>query len=106
MFYEGFVSGDRIKVIPTYRSLMPPFLRSDIRDYNNPGANYKPKDPIFGTVISETLTGIWVMAEMPVYENFVKTNRITLKREFYEKEEYIFEDDSPKVNKMMTFLNS
>jgi hypothetical protein len=104
MFYEGYVTGDRIEVTPTYRSLMNPFLRSDIRDLNNPGADYKPKDPINGYVLNETLNGIWVMAEMPIYEDFKKTTKFTHERVFYEKDKYLFKNTSPR--KMKDFLRS
>jgi hypothetical protein len=92
MYYEGFNTGDRIEITPTYRCQIDPMLSSSIRDYNNPGASYKPSAPIYGIVISENLNGIWVTAEIPIYENFEKTDRFNLVREYYEKDKYIFKN--------------
>lgn len=38
---------------------------------------YKPKDPIIGYVINETLNGVWVISDKH-------------ERSFYEKDKYIF----------------
>ncbi len=105
MIYEGFISGDRIIIIPTYRCQSDPSLSSSIRDYNNPGADYKPRDPIKGVVLSETLNGIWAIVEIPVYEDYKKTDRIKLERDFFEKDKYLFELN-PEQNKIFNLLNS
>lgn len=77
MEYVGYITGDKIEVIPTYRCQMDPILNSNIRDSNNPGKYYKPLDLINGIVINETLNGVWIMTNKQV-------------RNFYEKDKYIF----------------
>ncbi len=104
MHYEGYNSGDRIEVTPTYRCQMNPFLNSNIRNLNNPGADYKPKDPINGYVLSETLNGIWVMAEIPIYEDYKKTGKFRFEREFYEKDKYLFKNMNP--SKIKNFVKT
>lgn len=106
MHYEGLVSGDWIIITPTYRCQPDPFLNSNVRDLNNPGADYKPKAPFKALVLSETLNGVWALAEHPVYEGFTKTNRVELKRDFYEKDKYLFDLHDPELEKFMSFLNS
>jgi len=104
MFYEGFSSGDRIMVIPTYRCQMDPILNSSIRDLNNPGANYVPKEPILGTVDSETFNGIWIVAEIPIYEDYKKSEKYNLVRDFYKKDQYMFE--LIKTDRLGLFIDS
>lgn len=77
MHYVGYITGDKIEVTPTYRCQMDPILNSTIRDSNNPGKYYKPRDLIIGYVINETLNGVWVMPDKQ-------------DRNFYEKDKYIF----------------
>ena len=84
MYYEGFKTGDRIEVTPTYRCQLDPFLNSNIRDLNNPGKYYKPQTPINGYVLNETMNGIWVQLEN--------------ERKFYEKDKYIFKKLASKKN--------
>jgi hypothetical protein len=93
MYYEGFNSGDIIEISETYRCQIHPMLNSMIRSLNNPGEWYanNVQEPVKGIVLSETLNGIWAMVDYPEYGDIgKKTGKFYTKREFLEKDKYLF----------------